>query len=116
MIKALGTLAEPARQKASDPSRVDRLLALNSAAYRLAVCALGREDGAEDVVLAAYRRVLNHLVGVPSEREERVWLLREVIRAAKRRAVVPARTAFGRPVNRVARYRPAAAKSRLPVS
>ena len=111
MIKALEPLAEPARKRGADARQVERLLALSSAAYRLAGCVLGGEAGAEATVLAAYRCVLGQARRGLTECDERVWLLREVIRAARRRLTV--RPAV---VNRLAQRKLVSAGRRVPLS
>jgi hypothetical protein len=89
----------------------ERLLALSSAAYRLAVCALGTEEGADDVVLQAYRSALAQSRSDSAVRDERILLFRAVIKAcrmrmtvkAARRGAEPPRRSV-RPQNRIQRH------------
>jgi hypothetical protein len=89
----------------------ERLMTLSSAAYRLAVCALGTEEGADDVVLQAYRNALVQSRSASAPRDERILLFRAVINAARarmnikfsRRPAEPARRSV-RPRNRIQRH------------
>jgi hypothetical protein len=93
-----------------DRKLAERLMTLSSAAYRLAVCALGTEEGAEDVVLRAYRNALAQARSSSAVRDERILLFRAVINAARarmnvkftRRPAEPPRRST-RPRNRIQR-------------
>lgn len=104
---ALGGLA---RDVKADPKLVERLMALSSAAYRLAACALGTEEGAEAVVLQAFRAALIRARSPDAPRDERILFFRAVISAvrlrtksgpARRPAEPPSRAS--RPGNRLVR-------------
>jgi hypothetical protein len=84
MIMPVDLLTLPEVVLCADEAGRGRMIALCSSAYRLAVCALGRERGAEEVVLRSYREVFEAGITGLTEREQLVVLLRAVIRHARR--------------------------------
>ncbi len=70
---------------------VERLLALDGPAYRLAARVLGSREGAEDIVQQAYVEALKRVRQGPPLTDERAWFLRMVANRAKNHLKAEAR-------------------------